>query len=73
MVSTTAPDDDGPGCRLCPDGVPRSPVEMLDHLRVLHPEVYGDGPQRWPDGHLVIEDDTSEPDDFLFRTPEDRP
>ena len=53
-----------PGCHICPDDVPRSPLEILDHFRIVHPEIYGDGPERWPDGGLVIEDDTLTPDDF---------
>ena len=37
---------------------------MVDHLRVMHPEEYGDGPERWPDGGIVLHDDTLEPSDF---------
>lgn len=54
-------------CELCgveePDdgiGIPK----MLDHLRVMHPEAYGDGPECWPDGSVVVYDTTLEPDDF---------
>lgn len=54
-------------CNLCdaeePDddtGIPK----MLDHLRVMHPEQYGDGPERWPDGSIVVYDTTLEPGDF---------
>lgn len=57
------------GCRLCLDNTPRSPIEILDHLRVVHPDVYGDGPERWPDGQLVIHDETLTPDDFGGTTP----
>jgi hypothetical protein len=39
-------------------------AEMLDHLRVVHPDVWGDGPQRWPDGRIVVYDATLEPGDF---------
>lgn len=35
-----------------------------DHLRVMHPDEYGDGPERWPDGSLVVYDDTLEPGEF---------
>lgn len=56
--------DARPGCHLCPDDVARSLPQMLDHLRVVHPEEYGDGPERWPDGGVVIEDNTLEPSDF---------
>jgi hypothetical protein len=52
-----------PGCHLCPDDVARSPVEMLNHFRVLHPAEYGDGPERWPDGGIVIYEDDPEPAD----------
>lgn len=45
-----------------PEAVPD--VELLDHLRVLHPDVWGDGPQRWPDGRVVVFDATLEPGDF---------
>lgn len=49
-------------CHVCEQPVPS--VELLDHIRVLHPEQYGDGPQRWPDGGLVIVDDSLTPDEF---------
>lgn len=49
-------------CELCRETVPDP--ELLDHLRVLHPAEYGDGPARWPDGGVVIEDATLEPRDF---------
>lgn len=38
--------------------------DMLDHLRVIHPDLYGDGPETWPDGTVVIHDTTLEPRDF---------
>lgn len=39
---------------------------ILDHLRLLHPEQYGDGPACWPDGGFVIsvEPDALRPEDF---------
>jgi hypothetical protein len=37
---------------------------MDDHLRVMHPDEYGDGPERWPDGSVVLHDETLEPEDF---------
>lgn len=49
-------------CELCRDAVPDA--EILDHLRVIHPEQYGDGPRTWPDGQLVITDAALEPSDF---------
>lgn len=57
-------EDARPGCRLCPDEVTRSPMEMLDHLRVLHPHEYGDGPEMWPDGGIVVYDADPDPDDI---------
>lgn len=45
-------------CNLC-DEHPDD-EEMLEHLRVMHPNEYGDGPDRWPDGGLVIIDTTAE-------------
>lgn len=41
-------------CELCGD-TPHLD-ELLDHLRVTHPDTYGDGPDRWPDGAPVIID-----------------
>lgn len=38
--------------------------EVNDHLRVVHPCVYGDGPERWPDGQIVVYDQTLEPSEF---------
>lgn len=51
-------------CLVCPGGQEIPAVELLDHLRLLHPDVYGDGPQRWPDGRLVVYDlaENAEPD-----------
>jgi len=37
---------------------------ILGHLRLMHPGQYGDGPAEWPDGGLVINDLTLQPDDF---------
>ena len=53
-------------CFVCPpddSAVPDS--EMADHLRLIHPDVYGDGPERWPDGSVVIVDCTLEAADFV--------
>jgi hypothetical protein len=50
-------------CELCRDDeVPDA--DILEHLRLLHPNVWGDGPMRWPNGDLVVVDNTLEPDDF---------
>lgn len=50
-------------CQLCPE-VLTGITEADDHLRVMHPEEYGDGPQRWPDGGVVLDDQTLDPKDF---------
>lgn len=34
-----------------------------DHMRVIHPDQY-EPAERWPDGALVIHDDTLTPEDF---------
>lgn len=50
-------------CHVCPAGDPDRTVpdaDMLDHLRVHHPDAYGDGPARWPDGGLVMVDMTAQ-------------
>lgn len=49
-------------CHMCPDVMPVA--EAIDHLRVMHPDQYGDGPERWPDGQPVLYDTTLEPRDF---------
>lgn len=41
-------------CHLCDEDVPTS--DLLGHLRVLHPNIYGNGPERWPDGAPVLEE-----------------
>jgi hypothetical protein len=52
-------------CYVCPPGEQDVPdVEMLDHLRVMHPDAWGDGPERWPDGRIVVYDTMFTPGDF---------
>ena len=52
-------------CLLCPPEDQFVPDhDMVDHLRVNHPDAYGDGPERWPDGEVVVHDMTLEPTDF---------
>jgi hypothetical protein len=52
-------------CHVCPpDAEKVADEEMVNHLRLLHPELYGDGPERWPDGSVVVYDQTLEPGDF---------
>jgi hypothetical protein len=42
----------------CEDITPGDPESLLDHGRLIHPDQYGDGPERWPDGGLVYTDET---------------
>lgn len=52
-------------CLHCPPGANYVEDErLLDHLRLMHPTEYGDGPERWPDGEPVVEDTTLEPENF---------
>jgi hypothetical protein len=51
-------------CFLCQPTLKLSDVEVLDHLRVVHPDVWEDGPKRWPDGRIVVFDPTLEPGEF---------
>lgn len=37
---------------------------IVDHIRVMHPDRYDGGLERWPDGGIVLEDDGIEPGDF---------
>lgn len=54
-------------CNLCKDEWPDAEgglESFFDHLRVMHPDAdYGE-PERWPDGSLVVIDETLEPGDF---------
>lgn len=53
-------------CNLCGDEWPDAEgglESFIDHMRVLHPAEY-EKPERWPDGSLVVHDDTLEPEDF---------
>lgn len=56
----TEPKQDTGYCLLCSSDVPSE--ELLDHIRVMHPDDY-EPPLTWPDGSLVIIEDL-EPDDF---------
>ena len=38
---------------------------ILDHLRENHPDEYGEGLATWPDGEVVVFDETLDPEDFL--------
>lgn len=50
-------------CTLCQPPVVVG-AGILGHLRLFHPEEYGDGPQCWPDGAFVVrpEDDLLTPE-----------
>jgi hypothetical protein len=37
---------------------------MLAHLKNEHPAEWGGGPELWPDGEVVIHDETLKPEDF---------
>ncbi len=52
-------------CDICDEDVPRpgdphdestDGMVLVDHIRVMHPDQYGDGPELWPDGGPVIID-----------------
>lgn len=54
-------------CLLCHDEWPDAEggiESFLDHLRVMHPDADHGEPERWPDGALVIHNDTLTPEDF---------
>jgi hypothetical protein len=53
-------------CLICEDEWPDEEgglESFVDHMRVNHPDQYEE-PDRWPDGQLVVIDDTLEPEDF---------
>lgn len=62
MTETPEPETNTGRCLVCSEPVPS--VELLDHLRVMHPDDYGDGPERWPDGTIVVHHDVITPEDF---------
>ena len=41
-------------------------TDILNHLRLLQPTEYGDGPEHWPDGQPAIYDDTADTPADLF-------
>lgn len=52
-------------CNVCQEEFEDGDIDvLLDHLRVMHPEQYGDGPLRWPDGQLVVMKDNITTEDF---------
>lgn len=54
-------------CHQCHEDFPEGTTlnELVEHLRLYHPDDFGDGPATWPDGGVVMHDDTLEPKDFL--------
>ena len=55
------PDPNTGYCHLC--DAPLTPGHLdaiLDHVRVIHPDQWGDGPERWPDDGLVYDDTTAD-------------
>lgn len=53
----------GGWCILCGDQI-ADVSQLLDHVRLMHPDDYGSGPQRWPDGGLVVHDVDPDPLDY---------
>jgi hypothetical protein len=51
-------------CLVCVPEQPMSDLDLLDHLRLMHPDVYGDGFERWADGRIVVYDTTLQPGEF---------
>ena len=49
-------------CCMCHE--PLATSDLLEHVRVIHPDQYGDGPERWSDGNIVVHDETLTPEDF---------
>ncbi len=53
-------------CRICGQRFEEGTSHLLlPHLRDEHPDEWGDGPMTWPDGEIVIVDETLTPDDFV--------
>jgi hypothetical protein len=50
-------------CQLCQPAAMVGPA-ILDHIRVLHPDAWAEGLERWPDGAMVVLDPTLQPADF---------
>lgn len=54
-------------CLLCQPHAAMAAPAILDHLRLMHPDAYGDGFVHWlhwPDGVMVVIDETLQPSDF---------
>lgn len=60
---TATPEEPGAWCEVCQPRTLFPAGEILDHLRLMHPDQYGDGPEKWPDGqHVVVMN--LDPEDF---------
>lgn len=57
-------------CHVCEPAETIPDPDMVDHIRLMHPDVYGDGPQRWPDGSVVVVDCALEPGEFTEEKPD---
>jgi len=55
-------------CELCLEVIPDEhgdvPESTIEHIRLLHPDVWDGPPDTWPDGQPVIINDTLTPEDF---------
>ncbi len=51
-------------CHLCAEQPYIPDRDIHHHLRLLHPDEWGDGPECWPDGDIVIYDTTLEPHEW---------
>jgi hypothetical protein len=64
-------------CFVCPTHREIPEVALLDHLREMHPEIWGTGPKRWTNGDVIVFDAALVPGDFsgvrpvcqVFHTP----
>jgi hypothetical protein len=56
-VTDQSADENTGHCHVCEE--PVTTHDLLGHLRVMHPDEYGDGPITWPDGGVLIEEDLS--------------
>jgi hypothetical protein len=51
-------------CHLCAEQTHIPDEQIVDHLRLLHPDEWADGFDRWPDDEIVVNDLTLNPSDF---------
>jgi hypothetical protein len=56
-------------CNVCDEPIPEPDAtaglqNALEHLRLFHPDLYGDGPERWPDGDVVLHQEDVSVEDF---------